>query len=53
MEQKNNFLPDQPHIRIALTSGASCPDAIVDEVIQRILALCNEDKPIDEVLLTI
>jgi 4-hydroxy-3-methylbut-2-enyl diphosphate reductase len=53
VEQKNDFLPDQPHIRIALTSGASCPDAIVDEVIQRILALCNEDKPIDEVLLTI
>jgi acetyl/propionyl-CoA carboxylase alpha subunit len=52
-DPKNNFLPDKPHIRIALTSGASCPDAIVDEVIQRILALCNEDKPIEEVLLTI
>ena len=53
VEQKNDFLPDKPHIRIALTSGASCPDAIVDEVIQRILALCNEDKPIEEVLLAI
>jgi 4-hydroxy-3-methylbut-2-en-1-yl diphosphate reductase len=53
MEQRLSFLPDLPHINIALTSGASCPDSIMDEVIQRILALCEEDKSIEEVLLAL
>lgn len=51
VEQKHVFLPEQAHIKIALTSGASCPDAIVDEVIQRILILCEEDKSIEDVIL--
>ena len=51
VEQRPSFLPDLPHINIALTSGASCPDRLVDEVIQRILTLCEEDKSIEEVLL--
>ena len=38
----SDFLPlkNQP-IHIALTSGASCPDAIVDRVIQRIVSLLD------------
>ena len=32
-------------LRIALTSGASCPDAVVDRVIQRILELRGETEP--------
>ena len=51
VEQRPSFLPDLPHINIALTSGASCPDSLMDEVIQRILTLCEEDKSIEEVLL--
>ncbi len=35
---------------IAITSGASCPDATVDEVIQRILVATNAEKTVDEVL---
>jgi 4-hydroxy-3-methylbut-2-en-1-yl diphosphate reductase len=53
VEQRPSFLPASPHINIALTSGASCPDSIMDEVIQRILALCEEDKSIEEVLLAL
>jgi 4-hydroxy-3-methylbut-2-en-1-yl diphosphate reductase len=35
-----NFIPqDKTKIRIALTSGASCPDSVVDKVIQRVLEL--------------
>ena len=53
VEQRPSFLPGLPHIDIAITSGASCPDSIMDEVIQRILTLCEEDKSIEEVLLAL
>ena len=53
VEQRPSFLPGLPHINIAITSGASCPDSIMDEVIQRILTLCEEDKSIEEVLLAL
>jgi 4-hydroxy-3-methylbut-2-enyl diphosphate reductase len=53
VEQRPSFLPDLQHINIAITSGASCPDSIMDEVIQRILTLCEEDKSIEEVLLAL
>ena len=51
VEQRLSFLPNLPHVNIAITSGASCPDRLVDEVIQRILILCEEDKSIEDVLL--
>ncbi|TNF46495.1 MAG: 4-hydroxy-3-methylbut-2-enyl diphosphate reductase [Bacteroidetes bacterium] len=44
------FLPEKETIRIAITSGASCPDAIVDGVIKRILDLLEIEKPIEEVI---
>ena len=53
VEQRPSFLPGLPHINIAITSGASCPDSIMDEIIQRILTLCEEDKSIEEVLLAL
>lgn len=46
-----DFLPiHQDKIRIAITSGASCPDAVVDGVIQKMLALFTISTSIDEVL---
>jgi 4-hydroxy-3-methylbut-2-enyl diphosphate reductase len=45
------FLPiGQEKIRVAITSGASCPDAVVDGVIQKILALLEITTSIDDVL---
>ena len=35
------FLPDKDRITIAVTSGASCPDAIVDEVLTKLLSFSN------------
>jgi 4-hydroxy-3-methylbut-2-enyl diphosphate reductase len=36
-----NFLPDKDRITIAVTSGASCPDVIVDEVLTKLLSFSN------------
>jgi 4-hydroxy-3-methylbut-2-enyl diphosphate reductase len=44
-----NFIPNSPIVTIALTSGASCPDAIVDGVIQRILSFFQETKNVEDV----
>lgn len=34
-----NWLPDQQPLRILLTSGASCPDALVQEVMEKLMEL--------------
>ena len=36
---RSNFLPKENNLTIAITSGASCPDSLVDEVIQKIIKL--------------
>lgn len=41
---------DKETVKIAITSGASCPDSIVDGVIQKILTLLNAKKSIENVL---
>lgn len=43
------FIPSSEHLRIIITSGASCPDATVDSVIQKILNLMGSTKTIDDV----
>ena len=36
-----NWLPDIPVREVLLTAGASCPDALVDEVVRRVAVLCG------------
>lgn len=45
-----DFLPNKEVIDIILTSGASCPDSIVDEVLQKIVSYFPTSKNIDEVI---
>ena len=45
-----NFLPDKNPVDILLTSGASCPDAVVDQVLQKIISLFDDVKKIEEVV---
>ncbi len=46
-----NWLPksEQP-IKIALTSGASCPDVLVDEVMLKVLEFFDDVKEVEEVI---
>lgn len=45
-----NFMPlDKDKLKIVITSGASCPDSIVDQVIQKVLTLLKVETSIDEV----
>ena len=39
-----DFLPAKKKINIAITSGASCPDKLVDDVIHKIIKLKNLDS---------
>jgi 4-hydroxy-3-methylbut-2-enyl diphosphate reductase len=44
------FLPTKETITIAITSGASCPDSIMDKVIHRILELLEIQISLEDVL---
>jgi 4-hydroxy-3-methylbut-2-enyl diphosphate reductase len=44
----NSFLPEKMPVTIALTSGASCPDSVVDEIIVRIISFFEDVKTIEE-----
>lgn len=50
LEFTKQFLPTRTPVRIALTSGASCPDAVVDRVLQRVLGFFPESREIGEVI---
>lgn len=45
-----NFLPQKDKLKIVLTSGASCPDSILEEVIHKINTLVGKTKNTEEVL---
>ena len=46
----NNFLPGKKPVDILLTSGASCPDAVVDQVLQKIISLFDNVKKLEDVI---
>jgi 4-hydroxy-3-methylbut-2-enyl diphosphate reductase len=42
-------LPNKTPIRILMTSGASCPDAVVESVIQKILSFYELESAFEKV----
>ena len=50
LETKNWLPKDKSPLRVALTSGASCPDVLVDEVMLRVLEFFDGVKEVDEVI---
>jgi len=45
-----DYLPAKRPIKILLTSGASCPDALVEGVIDRLVSFFYADKQVDEMI---
>lgn len=50
METHFNFLPQKDNLRIIVTSGASCPDSIVDAVMMKLLSFYHSDEEIKNLL---
>ncbi len=46
----SDFLPDKKTVRIIITSGASCPDSIIEGVIHKINSFYTDIKPVEEVI---
>jgi 4-hydroxy-3-methylbut-2-enyl diphosphate reductase len=46
----NNFIPETEPVHIILTSGASCPDAVVDLVLRKIISFFPQARDMDLVL---
>ncbi|RPD51248.1 4-hydroxy-3-methylbut-2-enyl diphosphate reductase [Paracnuella aquatica] len=45
----HKFLPAQQPVSILITSGASCPDAVVEDVIRRLLQFYPDARSIEEI----
>jgi 4-hydroxy-3-methylbut-2-enyl diphosphate reductase len=43
-----NYLPKEIPARILITSGASCPDAVVEAVIRKLVSFYNVEMTVDE-----
>jgi 4-hydroxy-3-methylbut-2-enyl diphosphate reductase len=48
--QTHQFIPEKEKVKIILTSGASCPDAIVDKVLQKLLNYFEGVRSIEDIL---
>ena len=45
-----DYLPKKEPVKILLTSGASCPDALVEGVINKLVNFYKENKALDEII---
>jgi 4-hydroxy-3-methylbut-2-enyl diphosphate reductase len=43
-----NYLPEEGPVRILITSGASCPDAMVERILEKLASYYNVSLPYGE-----
>lgn len=48
--ESTNYLPDKSPVKIILTSGASCPDAQLEAVVNRLLSFFPGSKSVEELM---
>lgn len=46
----SHFIPVKDKVKLLVTAGASCPDSLVDKVVQRLVSLFEHAKTIEEVV---
>ena len=46
MRETADWLPEARPVEVLLTAGASCPDALLDAVIQRLLGWVEGTQPV-------
>lgn len=47
-ERTAGYLPEKEPVTILITSGASCPDAVVEDVIRRLASFYHSEETVDE-----
>jgi 4-hydroxy-3-methylbut-2-enyl diphosphate reductase len=45
-----NFIPNKEKIRVLLTCGASCPDAVIEEIFRKLVSFFPDAKDVDFVV---
>ena len=48
----SDYLPKQDPLKILITSGASCPDAVVEKVIRKLAGFYGEEERIDKQIIS-
>jgi 4-hydroxy-3-methylbut-2-enyl diphosphate reductase len=46
----NDYLPEKKPVKILITSGASCPDALVEDVIRKLVGFYDVTRDVDAVI---
>lgn len=46
----NNYLPEKSPVKVLITSGASCPDALVEDVIRKLVGFFDTNRTVDEII---
>ena len=53
ISEKDGFLPNKEKLKVIITSGASCPDSVVDRVLQKLLSYFENKISVEEALANI